>query len=80
MVTLFISHSRHVLAYADTHLQSFVQSLQSYIKDTCHFLKILHSFPTPLPSNTLMVSTDVTSLYINIPHIHGPKVLEKFLS
>ena len=47
-----------------------VKSIDSYIKDTTHFLCKIQSV-TNLPSNTLLVTLDVTSLYTNIPHDEG---------
>ena len=41
---------------------------------------ILRSFPTPFPTNFMLVTIDVTSLYTNIPHAHGLSAIEKFLS
>ena len=42
----------------------------SYLKDTTHFLQKISAIHT-LPPNTLLVTLDVTSLYINIPHHEG---------
>ena len=71
------SHSFPTLFQSFYSLQ---QTLPSHIKDSNHFLYILRFFPTPLPSNILLVTIDATSLYTNIPHTHGLSALEKFLS
>ena len=80
IVASFHSVTERISAFVDFHLQPIVQSLPSHIKNSYHFLTILLSFPTPLPSNILLVTIDVTSLYTNIPHTYGLSALEKFLS
>ena len=70
-----------VSTFLDSHVQPFVQSLPSYIKDTNHFLIILCFIPNPLPSpplNTLLSIIDVV-LYSNIPPSQDLATLEKFL-
>ena len=56
----------------DYHLMinSIVQSLPSYIKDSTHFLLQLEQMG-PLPDNAILVSLNVSSLYTNIPHNEG---------
>ena len=66
--------------YIQLRIEPIVPSLPSHIKDSNHFLSILHSLPTPLPSNILLVTIDATSLYTNIPQTQGLSALEKFLS
>ena len=60
----------------DLHLQSHVQTLPSYLQDTTEFLKKQEALG-PLPSDALLVSMDVTSLYTNIPHSDGIKACEE---
>jgi len=54
----------------DHFLKPHVQSIRSYIRDTTHFLQILQEVYT-LPTDTLLVTLDVTSLYTNIPQNEG---------
>ena len=56
--------------FVDLHLQPHVNSLPSYLKDTTDYLRKLPE-SGPIPPETLLVSLDVTSLYINIPHKDG---------
>ena len=54
----------------DYHLRPLVRTIPSYIKDTTDCLMKVQSL-TNLPSNTLLVTLDVSSLYTNIPHEEG---------
>jgi hypothetical protein len=47
-----------------------VEALPSFIKDTTDYLQKMAAL-NPLPSNTTLVTMDVTSLYTNIPHSDG---------
>ena len=60
----------------DLHLQSHVQTLPSYLQATTDFLKKQESLG-PIPSDALLVSIDVTSLYPNIPHSDGIKACDE---
>ena len=50
--------------FVDLHLQPHVQNL-SYLQDTTDFLR-KQDAQVPFPTDTLIVSNDVTSLYTNI--------------
>ena len=56
--------------FVDYHLRPLVEKIPSYIKDTTHFLNKLKTIPS-LPTNVLLVTLDVKSLYTNIPHEEG---------
>ena len=58
------SPTNHLSSYIIQFLQPLANNLPSHIKGTKHFLN-LTNLP-PLPTNTLLVTADVTSLYINI--------------
>jgi hypothetical protein len=47
-----------------------VEALPSHLKDTTYYLQKMESM-NPLPSGTILVSMDLTSLYTNIPHNDG---------
>ena len=51
-------------------IQPLADILPSYIWDRKHFLHLLE-FLAPLPENAILVTDDVTSLYVNIPHEEG---------
>ena len=56
--------------YVTHFIQPLVETLPSYIRDSKRFLQLLESLP-PLPENSIHVTADVTSLYMNIPHEEG---------
>ena len=56
--------------YLNHYLKPIVQTSPSYIKDTTHFLKIIHGLGE-MPKNTILATLDVKSLYTNIPHQEG---------
>ena len=56
--------------YLDSFLQPLAQKVDSYIKDTTHFLSNLSQLGQ-LDTNSLLVTIDVVSLYTNIPHRDG---------
>ncbi|XP_068696876.1 uncharacterized protein [Montipora foliosa] len=64
--------------FIDHHLQPLVHKLPSYVKDTNDFLNKLITIGK-LPSNSLLVTLDVSSLYTNIPHNEGINACDYFL-
>ena len=69
----------NISRFMDCFLQPCATSLTSFIWDTTDFLNRLRRLP-PLPSGTLLVTLDVTSLYTNIPHNEGIQKCEEFLN
>ena len=57
----------HLSAYITHFIQLVACNLPSHIKDTKHFINLIEKLP-PFPSNALLVTADITSLYSNIPH------------
>lgn len=57
--------------YLDHFLKPAVPILDSYIKDTGDFLKLIHSYKDSFPKETILVTIDVKSLYTCIPHEEG---------
>ncbi|XP_064468622.1 uncharacterized protein LOC135381512 [Ornithodoros turicata] len=53
----------------DYLIKDIPPTLQSYVKDTNHFLKTIRNLK--LPENCFLVTPDVASLYTNIPHSDG---------
>ena len=53
--------------YLDYYLQPLACNVNSYIKDTNHFLQKLMQIGN-IPPSSLLVTIDVTALYTNIPH------------
>ena len=64
--------------FVDYHLQPLVHKLPSFVKDTNDFLNKLLTISN-LPTNSLLVTFDVSSLYTNIPHKEGINACEQFL-
>ena len=64
--------------FADFFLQPIVTKSSSYIKDTTHFINILNELPA-LPSGSLLVTLDVSSLYTNIPQLQGKQAIARAL-
>ena len=61
--------TERISAFVDHLLQPIAQIQPSYLKDTTDFIYFVEK--TKLPSNTILVSMDVTSLYTNIPQEEG---------
>ena len=62
--------TERISQFVDHHLNPLVQTTQSSIKDTTHFLNKLEQLGQ-LPPNALLVTLDVSSLHTNIPHNEG---------
>ena len=62
--------TERISKFVDYRLRPLVRTIPSIIKDTTDFLMKVQSL-TNLPSNTLLVTLDVSSLYTNIPHEEG---------
>ena len=71
--------TEHIFQFVDAHLNPLVPKLPSYIKGTTHFLRKLDDLKE-LPSGSLRVTLDVSSLYTNIPHKEGIKACRKALN
>ena len=65
-------------AFVDGHLQPALKNIQSFVKDTTSFLRILQD--VELPKECLFATMDVSSLYTNIPHEDGIKAMHTFLT
>lgn len=63
-------HTEKISTYLDDFLKPIAQKLPSYIKDTTEFVKFIMEQQT-LPSKTILVTMDVTSLYTNILNEEG---------
>ena len=65
------SPTANLSIYLDHYLRPIVQQIPSYIKNTTHFIRILKEIDGQVPSNSILVTFDVKSLYTNIPHDEG---------
>ena len=63
--------------FADRWLQPHVKNLPSYLRDSTEFLKLVETMK--IPSNCLLASIDISSLYTNIPHGDGKQSVLYYL-
>lgn len=70
IVSSINSLTEHISEFLTLCIQPITENLNSYIKDTKHFLQKVITQPK-VQKNTLLVSIDVKSLYTNIPHKEG---------
>ena len=73
------SPTENISCFVDYFLQPLTVGIPSYIWDTTDFLNKLHELPL-LPSGSLLVTLDVSSLYTNIPHDEGIQACEEALN
>ena len=71
--------TERVLQFFNCHIQPPVKTTNSFIKSTIHFLTKLEQLEH-LPDNAFLVTIDVSSLYINIPHNEDIDACWHFLS
>ena len=64
--------------YVDLHLKPHIPEINSYIKDTSHFLEIIKNIERP--PGAKIAAFDVTSLYTNIQHDEGAQAVYEFMS
>lgn len=55
--------------FIDHHIQPFVPKIKSYLRDSKHLIQILEN--KPFPKRCTLVTIDVKTLYLNIPHDEG---------
>jgi hypothetical protein len=72
------THTENIAAVVDVLIKELPLRLNSYIKDTNHFLEILSSTIIPETANVILATLDVTSLYTNIPHSDGIRATAMF--
>ena len=75
---LFLGVMVHLFACITHFIQPLASNLPSHIKDTKHFLILIENLP-PLSSNAFLVTVDIISLYINIPHEEGIAAVIHFM-
>ena len=67
-----------VSEFLDNHLQSILRKGLSYIKDSGDFVNKIRRMGA-ITDNAILVTADVTALYISIPHDVGLKALREVL-
>ena len=73
------SSTKGVSKFVDYHLNPLVRKIPSHIKDTTDFF-IKPQNLKDLPTDTLLVTLDVTALYTDIPHNEGIKACRAALN
>ena len=71
-------YTENISSFLDFHLQPLAKIVESYIKDTNHFLKMLKELGS-LPKKGILWTIDVVGLYPNIPHKEGLASIRKHL-
>ena len=61
--------TKHISSFLDHIIKPLVSTMPSYIKNSPHFFSLLEN--TNIPSNAILVTIDVSSLYTNIPQDEG---------
>ena len=69
-------YTENISLFVDYCLQPLAKKVESYIKDTNHFLKWLKESGS-LPKNATLCTTDLVGLYPNIPHEEGLASIKK---
>ena len=67
-----------ISALVDIYLRPYLPKIESYLKDTTHFLQKLNDLGT-LDPDTLFCTLDVSSLNTNIPNMEGLQATARFL-
>ena len=71
--------TERISQFVDYYIKPLVHKTASVIKDTTHFLNKLDQLGH-LPSNAILVTLDVSSLYTNIPHNEGIDACQHYLN
>ena len=72
------SPTENISKFVDFHIKDYVPKIDSYVKDTTHFINILQDYE--LEPGDLLVTLDVKALYTNIPHAEGLQALNETLT
>ena len=70
--------TERISQFVDYHINPLVPTLESHIKDTTDILNKPSNLGN-LPSNAILVTLDVSSLYTNTPHNQGFDACRHFL-
>ena len=69
VISFIDCNTSNISQFVDYHLQDHVQKLPSYVKDTTDFINKIKDLD--VPSNSILVTMDVSALYTNIPNNEG---------
>ena len=71
-------YTENISSFLDHHLQPIAQRVNSFIKDTNHFLRKSKSLGH-LPEGAILCTIGIAAIYPNIPREKGLASLRKFL-
>ena len=71
------SVTEKISTFVDLHQRTFIPRIPSYVKDTTRFINIIRNIQ--LEPQDIITTTDVSSLYTNIPHTKGIAAINKML-
>ena len=71
--------TENISEFLDHHLQPLAKQVNSYIKDTNHFLQKLNGLDS-LPQDAILCTVDVVGLYPSIPHDEGLESIREALN
>jgi len=71
------SITENISEFVDFWLQPLMKNLPSFIKDSTEFINLIEK--DKLPTNCILATIDVFSLYTNIPHDEGRNAAVKAL-
>ena len=71
------SITENIEVYVEHHINQISTTHPSYLQDTPHFLRIVNKTNNgpKLPSNSMLVTTDITGAYTNITQDDGSECL-----
>ena len=71
------SITENIGVYVEHHINQISTTHPSYLQDTPHFLRIVNKINNgpKLPSNSMLVTSDITGAYTNIPQDDGSECL-----
>ena len=75
------SITENIGLYVEHHIKELATKHKSFLQDTPHLLRIIHTINKgpKLPSNVMIVTSDVIGLYQNIPQDDGSDCLREVL-
>ena len=73
--------TENISLYVDHHIKDPATKHKSYLQDTPHFLRVIDKINQgpKLPTNTVLVTSDVIGAYLNIQHEDGINCVNEVL-
>ena len=71
IISTINSPTEKLAEVAESELSEWIESLDTYVKDTTHFLRILNDKIGQIPDNATLFTMDVKALYPSVPRKEG---------